>query len=973
MKPRSFILFPILFFLLPERAGAQRYFFDNYNIQNGLTQSQAMGVCQDQFNNLWIATLGGVSRFDGQNFKSYAKEDGLISNLALCILSDQDHKIWIGTTQGISEFTGNHFINYPSQSFVTTLAEDRDHGIWSLQGNKLMRISSGRSSSVTITDPAEIVTCLSADPQHIIWAAVLGKGVYCYVNNTWVLKQSFSGVYHRLPVSKIRFNRKNPNLFYLLHNDSLLVSENGELSLIQSFDGITLADLAQDENGKIWLGTSSGVFVLDQQKLVRYNAINGFCDNKIMQLFSDREGYMWICTDGKGIYKFNGDSFRAFSEMDGHPSPVVTGMEKMPDNTVYIGTRDQGIYYWKDEKLLPLHIPSADPALRRVNCLFAQDDTLWAGTDRGGIIRVVRGKPIVINPPSADLHHIIAIRKDVAGRLWLGEIGGCYLFSGGKIQLMGRFPNKLVSCITPLSRDSLLIGTEHGMFWLLHDTQVVPCRLPYLDSSTVAQVTRSGGYTFIASLDNGLLVWDEHQNRVKSFGMKDGLISGQVYSVYVDRQRKIWLGTGKGIQSASLDVVTFALKPDDPNVFPTAFKAEYNPDCIMEDSLGTIWAGSTQGVFIFKKSLQPRIVQPHLLLESVLVLSKPVTDKQYFDTVSSWYNIPYGLSLPYGKNHLTFQFRGITMSDSRSVSYQYKLDGLDKEYSPPGTVNYVVYPALPPGHYTFRVKTISGQQPVSEEVLFPFEIRRPFYETTLFIVAVSAAAVFFITGLIWYAIRRRERRRRLIELLREEEQNKIRQQTSEDFHDELGNKLTRITVLTDILSTKLATATPEEKKLLLQIKENAALLYSGTKDILWSLHPGSDNLYDVLRHVADLGAELFESTPVLFTVIGLDDAFKKVKLPMDYGRNILMICKEALNNILKHSNGKQVVFSMEPRPENRVRISLSDDGRGFDTEAVKKGNGLRNMQGRAERIHASLAIDTAATGGTTISLELKYP
>src|SRR5262245_8774915 len=118
MKRHFYLLVFILSNLLSSTVPAQRYFFDNYNVQNGLSQSQAMGICQDQFNNIWIATLGGISCFNGQGFRSYSKANGLLNNLALCVLVDKKNNIWTGATEGISKFNGREFTNYPTGKFV---------------------------------------------------------------------------------------------------------------------------------------------------------------------------------------------------------------------------------------------------------------------------------------------------------------------------------------------------------------------------------------------------------------------------------------------------------------------------------------------------------------------------------------------------------------------------------------------------------------------------------------------------------------------------------------------------------------------------------------------------------------------------------------------------------------------------------------------------------------------------------------
>src|SRR6516162_5674267 len=89
------------FFFIPACLSAQKFHFQNYNVQQGLIQSQVLAIAQDHFDNLWFGTLGGVSRFDGKVFTNYSETDGLLNNYANAILADHNSNIWIGTAYGI--------------------------------------------------------------------------------------------------------------------------------------------------------------------------------------------------------------------------------------------------------------------------------------------------------------------------------------------------------------------------------------------------------------------------------------------------------------------------------------------------------------------------------------------------------------------------------------------------------------------------------------------------------------------------------------------------------------------------------------------------------------------------------------------------------------------------------------------------------------------------------------------------------
>jgi glucose-6-phosphate-specific signal transduction histidine kinase len=103
--------------------------------------------------------------------------------------------------------------------------------------------------------------------------------------------------------------------------------------------------------------------------------------------------------------------------------------------------------------------------------------------------------------------------------------------------------------------------------------------------------------------------------------------------------------------------------------------------------------------------------------------------------------------------------------------------------------------------------------------------------------------------------RRKIRRQKLRNRLRNEEQSKIRLRTAEDFHDEIGNKLTRINVLTNVLRSKINPG-DDVGRLLTQIEENTNMLYGGTRDILWSLKPSNDSLFEILMRIKEFGTEL---------------------------------------------------------------------------------------------------------------------
>jgi len=163
----------------------------------------------------------------------------------------------------------------------------------------------------------------------------------------------------------------------------------------------------------------------------------------------------------------------------------------------------------------------------------------------------------------------------------------------------------------------------------------------------------------------------------------------------------------------------------------------------------------------------------------------------------------------------------------------------------------------------------------------------------------------------------------------------------------------------------------DQKKLLEQIKQNASSLYNGTKDILWALDPQSDNLYEILNHIKDFGNELFLDTPVEFEFNGIDESLNEIKLPMEYSRNIPMIFKELLNNILKHAHSTRVGIELAEITKDDINLVLQDNGCGFDRGEIRKGQGINNIAMRTKRIGGEITINSEKGKGTLVELRIK--
>ena len=326
------------------------------------------------------------------------------------------------------------------------------------------------------------------------------------------------------------------------------------------------------------------------------------------------------------------------------------------------------------------------------------------------------------------------------------------------------------------------------------------------------------------------------------------------------------------------------------------------------------------------------------------------------------------------KSHLEIEFQAIDFSDARDVRYQYQLEGLDKTYGKIDNHDYVEYPNLPPGQYTFKVRAINSDGYYKAPAVFSFTITPTFVQSATFKILVIVIFLSVAYGIYRYKLYQNNRKALYIENLKLEEQAFVRRQTAEDFHDDLGNKLNRINLLSELLDKKITKDKADEKVLIKHIRTSVDELYSGSLFILWALNHDNDNLYDVYELIMNFGRELFSSSDISYQASDNDLAYKKIRLPLGTGRNIILICKELLHNILQHAGAKTVTLAIEITSYKQICITISDNGCGFDKEhLVPTGNGLRNMQNRAKRLNGKLEIDSNINVGTTSQVIFPIP
>lgn len=203
------------------------------------------------------------------------------------------------------------------------------------------------------------------------------------------------------------------------------------------------------------------------------------------------------------------------------------------------------------------------------------------------------------------------------------------------------------------------------------------------------------------------------------------------------------------------------------------------------------------------------------------------------------------------------------------------------------------------------------------------------------------------------------RAKRLVEMER------MRSTIARDLHDDLGSTLSSINILSQLALTE---NNGHAQNYFQRIHHHSSKMMESMSDIVWSINPNHDSLEQVLIKIKEFAAEILEPKNITYSFKGLD-AVKNITLNVEQRKNIFLIFKEAINNTAKYSQGTHVDFQLVIR-EDSIQFSMHDNGKGFDEEQVKSGNGLRNMETRAHDILGNLKRVTIPGEGTCITLQV---
>ena len=952
MTLRLFILITFILSLLYSHS--QEYFFRNYDVKDGLLNNQLHDLIQAKDNTLWFTSFYGVCQFDGKKFTTFTEDDGLCSNQVRNVFEDSKGRIWVSSwrEKGIS-IIENGEIWTPKDSILMmfgamNVAYENENGvIWLFGTSNVIKYENGKFEMVFSTENKKEYRI----PNDI--AVINDNELYLTQLENGLLKITLE------PFSIEHINNESHginNICYSAYKDkkgkywfgcygSIFSFENGKMtshSIPMEFDKCRIWSIAEDKDGYFWLATYGGGVIRWDKKdeFIIIDSKNGLSDDYCYTVIVDRENNKWFATDLGGLDQLKDFSFQYFTKNTGLKSNHVYGIGQQKNGNVVIGT-EKGFSIVKENKI--------DTALYENMSVhsISSGEELWYTSDAGYGVLQEDYQKTNFNPTNS-FNYIDQKENIVVGlSRVIHNHEEVYFREQQIIQSAFYFGDRLY-----LSTNFGLLYVKKGKIYQIKDLMGITFSEVYTSvkiSENEVLVSNPNELVYLKNKNDSLIV--------RRFSRKKlGGVTG-IYALLLDGN-DLWIGAQNSLAKIDFDELLNHdnLILENYDVSHGFIKGITAPGAIFKDKDGVIWVGTSAGALKFTPELMKKNLLPPLLnFNGIKLFSRTFNPELYTENNK--------IVFPYDKNHLTFSFQAVSLTNPDKIQCKYRLVGLSEQWSKAVSIQPIAYPFLNPGKYTFEFIASNGDGVWSKTPMrYSFTILPPFWKTWWFYMFCAMALLIVILSVFYRQKKKAENTQKVQEkFTREiiEAQEEERRRISKGLHDGIGQNLLLIKN-----SLRLKKADEMENMVSTTIEE--------VRTISRNLHPFQLEKFGLTKALESMVEELDQSfEEIIFTeeIDAMEGVFSKKQ-----ALNIYRIVQECINNIIKHANASAARIVVQKQMKN-IEITVFDNGKGFDLEKNKdiiNSLGLKSIRERVKYLNGTVQFNSTLNKGTKIILQIPF-
>ena len=968
-------IFLFLFLLLSvETVRCQVLPFQSYTTRDGLPSNTIRAIYQDTRSYLWIGTNNGLSRYDGAKFTNYSTVDGLSNNWITSIAESakEPGTLWIGTIAGgVNRLRDRRFTVFRSgpdntSNNIQSVDVDSSGTVWLKAWDRMYYIRGDSLSEFAPPYGMEGVRYSLSFADDTPWLAA-GSKLFRY--------ERLTGRWRRIHTSA------------------------------SSRDTIT--GTAPCKTGGIWIGWSNGRISLVRDTSIILSFLTRHGEPHL--ILDDGKGQLWVHTR-KMIFTVSTSEGRQlrivpFVEDAGSPADVTPPMMLDHENNLWLGTWTQGLMKLSDRNLYHIPIGERGKTFPRSGAVADSNGHIWTGA-RGGILELYADSTgvwqqylhtFIGTSPNAECYVSLL---DRAGRLWITVDGNrniqaykissqpwkqSQLTPGVRLTRGKHYPEGVLLMLFVDAQDRMFISVGQAGVAVVDLKRLTPLGMmttgvgvPGLAVRVMLQDRQ--GIIWMGGWNDGISLFDPGTplpSLLRKYAVEDGLPDNSIRSFHEDCEGTMWVGTryggiarlvGKRFETASMN---------DGLMSNTIWTID-------EDEHDRLYLRTDVGIERIDRRTMKPVPQKLELLDQEIV-SLGVLQRRFLWYTSSTeltvYEYPLAsgntvpppahifsfqangkmldagspIALPFNENNCVIEYDGISYKNEKAVRYQYRLLGTASDWTAPTAQRAVTFATLKPGFYTFEVVAINADNVASTKpASLSFSILPPYWQRWWFIAIV--ALVLAAVGTLLY-------RYRVNQLL---EVERLRVRIAGDLHDDVGTNLSSIVIASQIMERQ-ASLSPKERSQLKEIGIIATTTQEMMRDIVWMLNPKNDSLDDFVLKMKEVTSQLLQDIRYTF-VVPEERLLDKVSI--EFKRNVFLIFKESLNNIVRHSFASEVSIAVK-QENGTFTLQIEDNGKGFEGNRTFPGSGLANIRRRALQMGGAMDIHSAAGKGTTITLSVK--